>query len=365
MKRIVFVGQTPPPYHGQALMIEKILKGNYKNIELIHVRMAFSKEIDEIGRPSFSKIFHLFGVIARIYYLRIFKRANILYYPPAGPDKIPIIRDMIILLSTKWLFKKVIFHFHAGGVSEFKSRSAFFSFLFERTYYNADHAILLSNLNPHDGRNLQAKREWIMPYGIEDNFMEQKDIIKKNNTVPKILFVGVLKESKGVLVLLNACAELKKRRIPFLVELMGKFESKEFEKRVNDLVQQLDIGDGTKFLGVLSGQKKFDAFFNADIFCFPTFYESETFGVVLLEAMQFSLPVVSTNWRGIPTIVDEGKNGFLVQPHQVVEVANKLEILLKDENLRQRMGKEGRMQFLEKFTLDKFHQSMEQVFNMC
>ena len=76
MRKIVFVGQTPPPFGGQAIMIEKILQGTYKDVLLYHVRMSFSKEMDEIGKASLSKVFHLFNIIAKIYYFRIFKRAN-------------------------------------------------------------------------------------------------------------------------------------------------------------------------------------------------------------------------------------------------------------------------------------------------
>jgi glycosyltransferase involved in cell wall biosynthesis len=358
------VGQTPPPYHGQALMIEKILEGNYEGVKLLHVRMAFSKEIDEIGKLSLFKIFHLFGIITKIYYLRIIKNAKVLYYPPAGPDKVPIIRDIIILITTKWLFKKVIFHFHAGGVSEFKTNSTFFSFLYRKAYYNADCAILLSELNPTDGKDLRAKKEVVIPYGIEDNF-SQITATKIKGPTAKILFVGVLKESKGVLILLEACKLLKEKNLNFTAELMGKFESKEFELKVNALIDAYNIGDKVKFLGVLSGKNKFDTFFKADIFCFPTFYESETFGVVLLEAMQFSLPIVASNWRGIPSIIKEGEAGFLTTPKNAEQVAVALVKLINDPALREKMGKQGRASYLQRFTLNVFHKTMGDLFRTC
>ena len=49
-KEILVVGQTPPPYHGQAVMVEKMLDGNYDDVELSHVRMAFSEDVDEVGK---------------------------------------------------------------------------------------------------------------------------------------------------------------------------------------------------------------------------------------------------------------------------------------------------------------------------
>lgn len=361
MIRVAFVGQTPPPFGGQAIMIEKALKGNYTKVKLFHIRMAFSKEMDEIGKANMFKVFHLFSVIARIYYTRIFKRATTLYYPPAGPDKVPVIRDIIILLSTRWLFKKVIFHFHAGGVSEMKINSLFFRTLYKAAYYNADCSIILSSLNPQDGTNLKAKKQVVMPYGIEDNF--EGNFTKTKHSGPvKLLFVAIIKESKGILVLLESCKLLKEKGKDFRLQVMGKFESKEFEKKVKEQIAEWNIGDRVEFLGVLSGQKKFEAYNNADVFCFPTFFESETFGVVLLEAMQFSLPIVATRWRGIPSIITEGENGFLVEPKDAHALTDKLDKLITNEDLRLSIGQKGRHLFLSKFKLNVFHEQMEQLF---
>lgn len=364
MRKIAFVGQTPPPYGGQAIMIEKILHGNYRDVRLFHIRMSFSKEMDEIGKANVSKIFHLFSVISRIYFTRIFKGATILYYPPAGPDKTPVIRDILILISTRWLFKKTIFHFHAGGVSEMKINSTFFRFLYKWAYYKADCSILLSELNPADGKNLQTKNQVIVPYGIEDNYSGffQKE---EHTGPPKILFVAIIKESKGILVLIEACKILHNNGVDFELEIMGKFESKEFELLVRNNIDASGLNSKIKLLGVLSGKSKFEVFNRSDIFCFPTFFESETFGVVLLEAMQFSLPIVATNWRGIPSVIKNTETGFIVEPKNANALAEKLELLLIDSNLRDKMGKAGREHFLKNYTIIQFQKNMEQVFLAC
>ena len=60
MKKILVLGQTPPPYGGQAIMIKTFLEGNYSHIKLFHIRMSFSKDMDEMGKVKIRKIFHLF-----------------------------------------------------------------------------------------------------------------------------------------------------------------------------------------------------------------------------------------------------------------------------------------------------------------
>ena len=345
-------------------MIEKILRGVYEGVELLHVPMRFSREMDEIGSASIGKVIHLFRVIAEIYYFRFFKKGEVLYYPPAGPNRIPIMRDVIILISTRWLFNKTVFHFHAGGVSEVRIKSWLFGFLFRWAYYGSDCAILLSELNPADGRNLKAKREIVIPYGIEDNVVGEL-IRQSDSSNVKILCVGVIKESKGVLVLLDACRSLKSKGLDFRLEVMGKFDSLDFEKVVRNLIVEYKLTSHVSILGVLAGDSKWEVFKRADIFCFPTFFESETFGVVLLEAMQFCLPVVATAWRGIPSIVIDGKSGFLVAPGNSDMLADKLEILILNSMLRQEMGKFGRNNYLAHFTLNEFRNRMGEIFRTC
>ncbi|GBD89456.1 putative glycosyltransferase EpsD [bacterium BMS3Abin04] len=78
--------------------------------------------------------------------------------------------------------------------------------------------------------------------------------------------------------------------------------------------------------------------------------------------MMFSLPIIATDWRGIPEIIEEGKNGFLVPVNDPDTTAEKIELLLKDSSLREIMGKKGREIFLEKFTLKKHLNKIEKVF---
>jgi hypothetical protein len=93
----------------------------------------------------------------------------------------------------------------------------------------------------------------------------------------------------------------------------------------------------------------------------PTFYENEAFPLVLLEAMAHGLPVVSTHWRGIPSLVDDGVTGILVQPHDHFAVADKLALLASDTRLRHRLSTSGREKFLREYTWPRHIERMRQV----
>ena len=85
--------------------------------------------------------------------------------------------------------------------------------------------------------------------------------------------------------------------------------------------------------------------------------------MVLLEAMQFGLPVVATRWRGIPSVVADGVNGYLVPVRDSATLADRLARLLRDEALARRMGAAGRRAYEERFTLERFHRDLQAVFD--
>lgn len=362
VNKILVIGQTPPPIGGQAVMIQKLIERKYSNAQLYHIRMAFSKEMSDQGQVQFFKIIHLFSIIFNIYYLRISKNIKTLYYPPSGPDKVPIYRDIIILLLTRWMFKKTIFHFHASGISEiWGSLNVIEKMFFRLAFFKADIAIALSSYVPKDGEFLLAKKCIIIPYGIEDNNSHMP--VEKNNSVPiKILFVGLLKESKGEFILIEACKILQRKNIDFLVDIAGDFGSLEIKNRFFALLSNYELEQKVLYKGIIRGTEKSTVFSNADIFCFPSYFESEAFPVVLLEAMQFGLPIISTQWRGIPGMVTDADNGFLVKIKDALAVAEKLEILINDKKLRNEMGKRSREIYLQKFTINKFYDNIDKCF---
>lgn len=355
MLKVLVVAQTPPPYGGAPIMVDRFLKSDFSDVQLIHVQMFFSSHASDEGRVRLAKIVRLLSLVARIAYHRFAYGARVLYYTPGGPHRVPMFRDIFILLTTRWLFDKTVLHFHLAGVSEIYDRlPAWQRWLFRRAYFGADAAIRLSDLNPEDGKRLEAKREYVIPNGIDDPCPEGIVPLSKpaagSDDPIRILFVANLRESKGLLVLIEACGRLAARNVPFRLEVVGRWQTDDFAARVYQRVHELKLDSFVGFPGVLIGEEKFSAFRRADVFCFPTFFSCEALPVVLLEAMACSLPIVSTRWRGIPLVVDEGNTGFLVEPHNPDVVADCLATLASDIELRERMGRAGRAKFEREFT---------------
>jgi glycosyltransferase involved in cell wall biosynthesis len=112
--------------------------------------------------------------------------------------------------------------------------------------------------------------------------------------------------------------------------------------------------------------KKYDkekelAFLESDIFVLPTYYPCECFPLVNIEAMQYALPVISTREGGIPDVVVDGVNGFLIPNQNASTLAEKLEILIANSALRNAMGLAGKQLYEEKFTLQIFEHRLVEI----
>lgn len=364
---VVVVGQTPPPFHGQSVMIQHALRGVYDGVRLHHVRVAFARSIADIGRARAGKLVHLVGVILRIAWARVRFGARVLYYHPAGPSRLPVYRDIALLLSTRWMFRATVLHFHAGGVSElYPALGRVTRWLYRRAYFGADVGIRTSELAPDDPGRLCARHRVVVANGVPDLSATARRARSPRppGEPPTVLYVGHLWESKGLPVLIEAAGALVRQGFRFRVEVVGEYPSAEVEERTRRMIDDHALEQVVVLRGLLSGAERLGAYARADMFCFPSFYEAETFGVVLLEAMQFGLPVVATRWRGIPSIVTDGVTGYLVPVRDSATLADRLARLLSDEALARRMGAEGRAVYEERFTLERFHRDLQAVFDL-
>lgn len=360
--RVLVVGQTPPPYHGQATMIQLLLSGSYCGMRLYHVRMRFSASIEQVGAIRARKIWHLVSLVASIVWCRVVNRIEVLYYPPSGPKRVPIARDVAVLLATRWMFRRTVFHFHASGIGDFLLRlNPIVRWLAMRALGQPDVAIALAPSAPRDGQVLRAKREMIIPNGVPDPFVRKLDHARTGDGSFHILFVGALLEEKGVLDVIRASLLLLERGRDVHTSFVGAWPDDHMRHVASELISRHDAWSHFSFPGVLTGKEKWDAFRLAHAFCFPSYYQSETFPLVLLEAMAASLPIVTTRWRAIPDVVDAGSNALLVPVQSPDDCARALSRLIDDEKLCARMGESSRLRYTNLFTVYEHRNRVEKA----
>ena len=179
--------------------------------------------------------------------------------------------------------------------------------------------------------------------------------------MPVVLFLGNLFEAKGTHVLARAADLLARRGLEFRVALAGAAPSEEEQSKLDDLVEELDLGERIEVVGPVGGAAKDRVFVGASVFCFPTYFEAEAMPLVVFEAMAYGLPVVSTTWRGIPAQVVDGVTGYLVEPGDVEALADRLQVLLEDPGLARAAGRRGRERFEACFEVEQFRHGFERL----
>ncbi len=179
--------------------------------------------------------------------------------------------------------------------------------------------------------------------------------VTRPNEPVKILSVGRLVEFKGFRYLLEACAELQRRGCDFHCEIVGDGPLRE------TLAAQLPAG--VTLSGARSQEEIFQRLREADIFALPSVIDaagaSDVFPTVILEAMASGRPVVSTTVAGIPESVVDSETGLLVPPNDATALADALEKLVRDADLRARFGAAGRARLEENFQVETTVQPLE------
>ncbi len=361
MINVLLFGQVPPPYHGQSVMIKSLVDNlESENIKIFFVRMEYSKTIDHVGKFDLQKIRALFSLLGKATSVLINNHIDYIYYPPTGFGKIPFYRDIITLLYLKLFGKKIVFHFHGMGLDEnFSQSNTLVKYLAKKAYFKPYVNIYLSHYNEKYLNFLQPVYSKIVPYGIEDVSLKFNGK-RKNTTKKRVLYLGNLIRSKGIFDFIEAIKVLHQKKMDVEGVIIGGIPDKETENELKN--RGLFDSDFIHYLGIKTGDEKWMELARADAFCFPTYYETENLPVVIIEAMQFSLPIISTNWRSIPSMVTDNYNGYIVLAKAPLSIAEKIIAIFKNEETYQQLANNSRKRYLDSFQRETYISRIREVF---
>jgi glycosyltransferase involved in cell wall biosynthesis len=355
-KKVLFILHTPPPIHGSSMIGQFIKDSDLINnsFNTQYINLGTSKSIDEIGKKPIRKIFSYLSIIYKTFIQLIFNRPNIVYLAITAKG-LGFYKDVPIALLVKCFRVPLALHFHNKGIVTRQDRK-FDDFLYRIVFKNTK-VILLSKYLYYDVQKYVSEQNLYFCANGIPLINDESSSNRENNKTPKLLFLSNLIETKGVFVLLEALKILKEKGISFKCDFVGG-EGDVTRIDFQAKVKELHLEEKVFYLGKKYNLEKVAIFKESDIFVLPTFYSNECFPLVLLEALQFGLPMVSTYEGAIPEIVEEGVNGFLVKQQDIVGLADKLEELIEDKILRKHMGQAAKEKYIQKYTLDQFDKTL-------
>ncbi len=159
----------------------------------------------------------------------------------------------------------------------------------------------------------------------------------------RILFVGNVVPRKNVHRLIKAVYRLKNPSVQ--LDIAGSITSnRDYVRRIGRLTADLGVEQQVRMRGRVSDSELASAFKACDLVVVPSSYEG--LGIVYLEAMSYGKPVIATSKGGATDIIDDEKNGYLIDPGDLDQLTFRLKQLVDDPELRRAMGKRGRKRAL-------------------
>lgn len=172
-----------------------------------------------------------------------------------------------------------------------------------------------------------------------------------------VLTVGRLARMKGQAVLLEAISRLERDGIPVQLTVVGDGPER---RALAGVARGLGLDGRVDWRGGVGHESMPELYEQADVFCLASFAEGVP--VVLMEAMASELPVVATSVAGIPELVDDGVSGILVRPGRPDQLAEALARLIRDPEIRVRMGRAGRRKVLAEYDAHRSGAAIDQIF---
>lgn len=180
---------------------------------------------------------------------------------------------------------------------------------------------------------------------------------------PVFGIIGRFDPIKGFPLFIKACHELKNRGINFQAKIAGTPQLKYMDeyKKIKRLVKSCNLNNDIEFLGWID---KKEEFYNCiDIFVSPSI--SESFGIVLLEAMMHSKPIISSLAEGPKEIFENTNSALTFEPNNCQELAEKMIKLINDIDLAKKIAKNGYDLVNKKYSIDVVSDILENSIEKC
>lgn len=196
----------------------------------------------------------------------------------------------------------------------------------------------------------------VIPNAIDVSIFKSVGEKAKN----RLLYVGRIEDYKGLHVLLKS---LRLIRVPVELLIIGPMVGEpNYHRKIMRLITEISEKTVHKvvYLGPKKSRELLQYYQSASVVVMPSL--SESFGNVILESLACETPVIASSVGGIPEIISSYENGILVPPNNEVKLAEAIQYLLSDEDIRQRLGRCGRKIVMEKYSLEVVTQKLLGVY---
>jgi glycosyltransferase involved in cell wall biosynthesis len=354
-----------------SVVTENLLNSSLRDqFGLILLDTADRRDLSNMGRFDWHNLFLAMWHGLQCLWILISRRPDIVYIP-ISQNMLGYLRDSLFLVPSRILRRRIVIHLHGSDFKNFYQCSSFlFKWLIQYTLRHVHQAIVLGeNIQDMFAGLIPETRIAVVPNGIRDmaetltyNDPDRPPTASQVNENHCVVYLGTLKKAKGFLDFLHCIPFVIREEPSVTFILAGEHCYPEEIKEAETFIQNHNIGSFLEMPGVVVGEDKKRLLIGADIFVFPP-VQPEGQPLVILEAMSSGLPVIATPRGTISETVSDGITGFIVPAGDPAAIAEKILLLLRNNNLRHQMGAMGRDRFLAYYTLDRWTEKMAAIFH--
>ena len=251
--------------------------------------------------------------------------------------------------------KKVILHEHSGQFKlDFETRGEAYRDDVRKTFGAADKVVVVSEeWRGYFAENVCYASSVVVVHNGVKVSPEPSPVASNND----ILFLGRLDENKSPDILIRAAAPLLDRHPDAVLLFAGDGNPEPYR----NLALDLGIADKCQFLGWIDGDQKEALFSRAAINCLPSKHEAMPMSV--LEAMAHGVPTICTAVGGVPQIIEDGVNGFLMGVDDIQQLTALLQALLSSPARRTEIGVAGRKKIAGDFGIETSEERIIEIYN--
>ena len=355
--KVLFIAPLPPPFGGQAIMSEIVFK-------VLNPQYVININVD-------GSILQNIIIIFKIPYYLIFKRPDLVYFT-CTRSRMGAIKDLMMLFLARLLNIKTINHLHGNEINEILHPICF-KRIVTIAYQGINTTIFVSQKQADDFPiPIPLMKKFVLPNCFDKVFDDISWTHKKsivNTREVNILFISFLMESKGIFIALEVFERLANDYSHLKFNVAGDFRTdylssssdvkERFFKKWNMLITLFP----GRFIyhGVVTGKLKKELFLKNDILFFPTFFKTESFGLVLIEAMRSGNVVIASDFNNISELVNEERGG-LFPPKDANLAFLAIEYYINDINKMREVQKSNIVYSQAIFSQEKYEKEISFIF---
>lgn len=361
--RLLIIGPTPPPYHGVAVAIDRLVHSRLQEeFEVLHLDLADRRGISHVNQPDWHDVLLFLRQWIRLCWLLLTRRPRIVYLVPSQTT-VGFVRDSLLIWPSTIAGAKIVTHLHGGAFREWYESRWFVLRAYVRLVLGTVEKMIVlgESLRPIFSGLLPDNRIAVIPNGVDTSCDNASRQLPNGARPWRILHLNTLNRMKGTLILLAAIPTVLRHRRDVLFVFAGNW-SHELHRQVAEwYIAQHRLQPHISFVGEVTGAQKQSVLRSADLFVFPGI-QQEGQPLVVLEAMAEGLPIVFTNRGCLRETVVNGECGIEAFTEDPYDLAQRLCFLLDHPDDVQRFGRNARRRCELLFSKERHVSQMIRVF---